>query len=110
MVFVFGYLWANCEAILPFLWLQWGAPNNGGKYTFKLFSFPNVEKARSLLVKCWITIVAMWKYVGEIWERIKEFQSDLKTLANLRTNVVMAEAVLPGYAKIYFAFLIHVAN
>ena len=23
----------NCEAILPFLWLQWGAPNNGGKYT-----------------------------------------------------------------------------
>ena len=33
VVFVFGYLWANCEAILPFLWLQWGAPNNGGKYT-----------------------------------------------------------------------------
>ena len=29
VVFVFGYLWANCEAILPFLWLQWGAPNNG---------------------------------------------------------------------------------
>ena len=24
VVFVFGYLWAYCEAILPFLWLQWG--------------------------------------------------------------------------------------
>ena len=33
VVFVFGYLWAYCEAILHFLWLQWGAPNNGGKYT-----------------------------------------------------------------------------
>ena len=43
--------------------------------------------------------------------RDKKFQSDLETLANLRTNVtVMAEAVLPGYGKIYFAFLIHVAN
>ena len=30
---MFGYLWAYCEAILPFLWLQGGAPNNGGKYT-----------------------------------------------------------------------------
>ena len=43
MVFVFGYLWAYCEAILPFLWLQGGAPNNGGKYTpsvgNRLFSF-----------------------------------------------------------------------
>ena len=42
----------------------------------------------------WITIAALWKYFGEIWKRIKEFQSVLKTLANLRTNVtVMAEAV-----------------
>ena len=23
----------NCEAILPFLWFKWGAPNNGRKYT-----------------------------------------------------------------------------
>ena len=33
MVFVFGYLWAYCEAILPFMWLEGCAPNNGGKYT-----------------------------------------------------------------------------
>ena len=30
---MFGYLQAYSEAILPFLWLQYGAPNNGGKYT-----------------------------------------------------------------------------
>ena len=74
--------------------------------SLKLFSLRNVKKACSLLAKCWITIVALWKYVGEIWERIKEFQSNLKTLANLRTNVaVMAEAVLPGYGKIILLFL-----
>ena len=33
MVFVFGYLWACCEAILPFVWLEGCAPNNGRKYT-----------------------------------------------------------------------------
>ena len=61
MVFAFGYLWAYCEAILPFVWLEGRAPNNGGKYTLlgsctgagaavtyvmtslKLFSFRNVE-------------------------------------------------------------------
>ena len=32
-VFVFGYMWAYCVAILPFLWLQRGVPNNGGKCT-----------------------------------------------------------------------------
>ena len=61
MVFAFGYLWAYCEAILPSVWLEGCAPNNGGKYTLlgstffvraavtcvmtslKLFSFRNVE-------------------------------------------------------------------
>ena len=61
MVFVFGYLWAYCEAILPFVWLEGCAPNNGGKCTLlgstyfvraavtcvmtslKLFSFRSVE-------------------------------------------------------------------
>ena len=61
MVFVFGYLRAYCEAILPFVWLEGCAPNNGGKYTLlgstyfvraavtcvmtslKLFPFQNVE-------------------------------------------------------------------
>ena len=61
MVFVFGYLWAYSEAILPFVWLEGCAPNNGGKCTLlgstyfvraavtcvmtslKLFSFRNVE-------------------------------------------------------------------
>ena len=68
VVFVFGYLWAHCEAILLFLWLQSGAPNNGGKMhtagelqhvrtavtydmtSLKLFSFPNVEKSCFLSV------------------------------------------------------------
>ena len=60
----------------------WGVVRSAVKYvmtSLKLFSLRNVKKACSLLVKCWITIVARWKYVGEIWERIKEFQSDLKT-------------------------------
>ena len=72
---------------------SWGVVRAAVKYvmtSLKLFSFPNVEKACSLLVKCWITIVALWKYVGEIWERIKEFQSDIKTLANL--SIVAQEA------------------
>ena len=61
MVFEFGYLWAYCEAILPFVCHEGCAPNNGGKYTLlggtffvraavtcvmtslKLFSFRNVE-------------------------------------------------------------------
>ena len=61
MVFVFGYLWAYCEAILPFVCLEGCAPSHGGKYTLlgstyfvraavtcvmtslKLFSFRNVE-------------------------------------------------------------------
>ena len=33
VVFVFEYLWAYCEAIFPFLWLQEGAANNSRKYT-----------------------------------------------------------------------------
>ena len=75
--------------------------------SLKLFSFPNVEKSCFLSVQCRITIVALWKYFGEIRKRIKEFQSDLETLAKLRTNVTMADAFS---GKIYFAFLIHVAN
>ena len=80
MVFVFGYLWAYCEAILPFVWLEGCAPNNGGKYTLlgstffvratvtcamtslKLFSFRNVENRLILLVQCWITIIELRKF------------------------------------------------
>ena len=61
MVIVLRCLWAYCEAILPFVWLEGCAPNNCGKCTLlgstyfvraavtcvmtslKLFSFRNVE-------------------------------------------------------------------
>ena len=64
--FVFVYLWAYCDAIPPFLWLQGGAPNNGSAVTYvmtspKLFSFPDVEKrlfSFSLIVD---NIVGLWR-------------------------------------------------
>ena len=73
---------------------QWGAPDNGGKYTLlgscsggsevcydvtKTVFFPERLKRLFSFSLSWITIVALWKYFREIRERIKEFQSNLET-------------------------------
>ena len=96
MVFVFGYLWAYCEAILPFLWLEGCAPNNGGKYTLlgsiffvrvvmtcvmtslKLVSFWSVENRlfsfSSMLDNDYWATEIIWENFGN---GIKVFQSHL---------------------------------